>query len=637
MKQIILGTAGHIDHGKTSLIKALTGTDTDRLLEEKRRGITIELGFAALDLPGGLRVGVIDVPGHERFVKNMVAGATGIDVVAMVIAADEGVMPQTREHLNICSLLGVSHGLVALTKTDMVDEDWLGLVTEDVREFLKGSFLEDAPVVRVSAVTGQGLDDFKRTLDQICEKIPDQPPQGLFRLPVDRVFTMRGFGTVITGTIVSGKVALGDAVEIFPVNVRSKVRGLQVHNDSVPEAREGMRTAINFQGVDKSAVLRGNVVAMPGTLAPSYMVDISLTLLPHLDRPFKTRTLVRFHTGTSEVLGKVVLLGMDELEPGGSAMAQMRLETPVCLVKDDRFVIRGTSPVDTVGGGVVLNPVPKKHKSGGTKAREELLNIASASPKELVSLTTAAAGYSGASFRELLLMCNLPEKKLADLCQGLLSKKELVQAGREAKIFVHQFVMRDLEKRALDHLAAYHKANPLKPGMPKEELKSKFPSVVDPKVFHQMLEILERQGRLVTAEDLVRLAEHKAELAGEGAELEKKIAASMRDAGLMPPTPKDLSGTMGASEKRILEILTHMAEKKDLVKVKQDLFFDKTAIEDLRQRLVAYLKDKGEIGTPEFKDMTGASRKFVIPLIEYFDSQKVTLRIGDTRKLREGA
>ncbi len=329
MKPIILGTAGHIDHGKTSLIRAVTGIDTDRLKEEKERGITIELGFAALDLPSGQHVGIVDVPGHEKFVKNMVAGATGIDIVALVIAADEGVMPQTREHMEICTLLGIRHGFVVLTKIDMVDEEWLELAREDVSAFSRGTFLEDKPVVAVSSVTGAGIPEFTRTLDDLCGAIPERKASGLFRLPVDRVFTMRGFGTVITGSLVSGQIAVGENIELYPAGIQAKVRGIQVHGAGVEEALAGQRTAVNFQGLDKADVLRGFVLARPGTLKPSYMVDIACNYLESCAKPLKNRTRVRFHTGTSEIMGNIILICATVAWPGSRVSRSNRMMLPM--------------------------------------------------------------------------------------------------------------------------------------------------------------------------------------------------------------------------------------------------------------------------------------------------------------------
>ena len=635
MKQIVLGTAGHIDHGKTSFIKALTGIDTDRLAEEKARGITIELGFASVDLPSGQRLGIVDVPGHEKFVKNMVAGATGIDIVAMVIAADEGIMPQTREHLDICSLLAVKHGMIVLTKVDMVDEEWLELVTEDVREYLEDTFLEDAPLVCVSSVTGQGIEEVKTVLDSICGEIPDAPPSGLFRLPVDRVFSMHGFGTVITGTLASGKVEVSDPVVLYPSGIKSKVRGIQVHNDSVNQARSGMRTAVNFQGLEKESVERGQVLASPDALFPSYMVDVKLKALDSLTKPIKNRQRVRFHTGTSEIMGIAALLDVDELHPGQTGFAQIRLDAPVAVVKDDFCVLRSYSPVNTIGGGPILNPIPPKHKAHRKEVIEHLERLSDATPEELVDTLADSAGYSGASFAQLLVMTNLTVKKLQDACQKLLSRKVLVTVDRESKVYLHKNLMDHLEGKAGAYLESYHKANPLKDGMSKEELKSKFPPVLNPKAFHMLLEIMTGKDAIAVEEDTVRLASHTVSLAVDEAELREQIADAYEKGGLTPPYFKEVAAGLPVDASKARDILMHMVSEKTIVKVKEDLFFDSRALEGLKQRLVEFLRANKEITTPQFKEMTGASRKYVIPLLEFFDSNKVTLRVGDSRQLRE--
>ena len=371
MKHIVMGTAGHVDHGKTALIKRLTGVDTDRLKEEKERGITIELGFASLSLPDGRVLGVVDVPGHERFVRNMVAGAAGIDLVVMVIAADEGVMPQTREHLQICTLLGIRKGFVALTKIDMVDEEWLTLVREDVREFLRGTFLEDAPVVPVSSLTGAGFPELIETIARVADEVEEAADVGLFRLPVDRVFTMKGFGTVVTGTLTSGRVTTGEEVEIYPAGLRARVRGIQVHNQPVDTAEAGQRTAVNLQGVDRAVIERGYLLAGKGALAVSQRLDCLYRHLAGAARKLKNRALVRLHTGTSEVMARMILLDRDELEPGEEANAQLVLDAPLAVVAGDRFVVRSYSPVTTVGGGVILDPLSAKHKRFAQEVLEE--------------------------------------------------------------------------------------------------------------------------------------------------------------------------------------------------------------------------------------------------------------------------
>jgi selenocysteine-specific elongation factor len=636
VKQIILGTAGHIDHGKTSLIKAVTGTDTDRLKEEKERGITIELGFAALDLPSGQHLGIVDVPGHEKFVKNMVAGATGIDIVVMVIAADEGVMPQTREHMEICTLLGVQHGMVAVTKIDMVDEEWLELALEDIQDFVKGTFLEDAPLAAVSSTTGKGIPEFIAILDELAAKIPERSPSDLFRLPIDRVFTMKGFGTVITGTLISGRAQVGDTIMIYPSGIRSKVRGIQVHNKSADEATAGMRTAINFQGLEKEAINRGEVLSKPEALVASYMVDVSLHYLASNKKPIKNRTRVRFHTGTSEVLGNLILLDREELAAGEDTVAQLRLDTPVALVKDDRFVIRSYSPIYTIGGGKVLNPIPLKHKRFKPDAVEGLKALGHQAPEAIIAFHVEASGYQGISFSHLKMMTNLPDKQLESVVQGLLSQKTLILVDKENRIYIHQSGFEKLKHDIQGQLADFHKANPLKPGMSKEELKTKFPPLLTSKLFNLTLVQMVKAQEIAQEENIIRLASHAVSLGGKHADVKDKILKTYLNAGLQPPYFKELAKSLDIDTKRAKDVLMHLISEGAIVKVKEELYFHASAINTLRQKLVKFLEAQGQITTPQFKEMTGVSRKYVIPLAEHFDSTSVTLRVGDVRKLRKG-
>ncbi len=635
MKQIILGTAGHIDHGKTSLIRAMTGINTDRLKEEQERGITIELGFAALDLPGGQHLGIVDVPGHEKFVKNMVAGVSGIDLVALVIAADEGVMPQTREHMEICSLLGIRFGVVALTKIDMVEEEWLELVTEDVREFLSDTFLQDAPICPVSSTTEQGLPELTRELDTLSKNVTGRSAAGLFRLPVDRVFTMKGFGTVITGTLFSGKIEVGEQVAIYPSGITSKVRGLQVHNLPVEQAEVGQRTAINFQGLEKTAVNRGDVVARPDTLVPSYMVDVSLQYLSSNPKAIKNRAKVRFHTGTSEVMGKLVLMDREEIQPGEETVAQVRLDTPVTILKDDRYVLRSYSPVRTIGGGLILTPVARKHKGVDADTALEIENLAEGNPAELIDYHARVAFYKGASFAELLVLTNLPEKKLGAALQPLLSAKSISVIDKSARVYVHREVLDNLEKRSMDHLDQYHRANPLKEGMPKEELKSKVPPVVNDKLFHLMLNQLAQKNLVIVAGDQVRSKNHEVTLGIDQADAREKILDTYENGGLTPPYFKDVAASLGMTTAQGKDVLSLLLNEKKVVKVKEELYFSAGAMSDIESRLVAFLKKNGEIAMPQFKELTGTSRKYSVPLMEYFDSSQLTLRIGDIRRLRK--
>ena len=636
MKQIILGTAGHIDHGKTSLIKAISGTDTDRLKEEKERGITIELGFASLELPSGQHLGIVDVPGHEKFVKNMVAGATGIDIVVMVIAADEGVMPQTREHMEICTLLGIQHGLVVVTKIDMVDEELMELAMEDILEFSQGTFLEDAPMLPVSSVTGQGIPEFTQALDALSQQIPDRPHSSLFRLPVDRVFSMKGFGTVITGTLSSGKITVGENIVIYPSGITSKVRGIQVHNQSVNEAQAGMRTAINFQGLDKAAVNRGEVLSTPDTLKPSYMVDVSFHYLSSNKKPLKNRSFVRFHTGTSEVLGYLILLEQDELAAGTTTVAQIRLDSPVAVVNADRFVLRSYSPVRTIGGGEVLNPIPQKHKRLKPEIVTGLKGLAQADPAEVIAYHVQEAGYRGVTFTDLKIMTNLSEKQLDNQLQSLLSKKLVIQTNKENRNYIHQESFEQLRQETTGHLEKYHGVNPLKAGMPKEELKSKYPALSDPKIFNLILNQMIKDGDIVQEEKTVRLKEHSVSLGTDQADVRDEILAIYQEGGLQPPFFREICKNLNWDAAKAKDVLMLLVQEGLVVKTKDDLFFHTDAVTNLKNKLVKFFETSEDITTPQFKEMTGVSRKFVIPIIEYFDSQHVTLRVGDVRKLRRG-
>lgn len=634
MKRVILGTAGHIDHGKTSLVRALTGIETDRLKEEQIRGITIELGFAWLNLASGYCVGIVDVPGHEKFIKHMVAGASGIDIVAMVIAADEGVMPQTREHMGICTLLGIEHGLVVLTKIDMVDNDWLDLVTEDVREYLSGTFLKGAPIVKVSSVTGEGLEDLRKEIESLCELVPARSPRGFFRLPADRVFTMKGFGTVVTGSMAGGSVRVGDIIAIYPSGVQSKVRGLQVHNEMVEEAFAGMRAAINFQGLDKEEISRGNVVARSGSLKPSYMVDTLLDYVGTENRPLKHRAKIRFYTGTSEVDGQVILLDRDEVKPGNRVVAQFRLSSPLVVVKDDRFVIRSYSPVRTIGGGRIIDPIASKHKRFQAQTISELTNLATGGLEEVVLYHAEHSDIEGISFADLILLTNAFEKDLEQTLQRLCSRQTIVQVDRENRIFLEGAVMERLRQVILDTLEHDHRAHPLKPGMTKEALRSSLPSGLSVRIYTLLMNELAKAGEIAIVNEMVRLTGHKVELLADQNAIRQKIALAYLESRLEPPYFRDLAESLGCEAAQSQQILSHMLNEGAIIKVKEDLFFHGDVVAQMEQQLISFIKTHGEITTAQLKSITGVSRKYTLPLIEYFDKKKLTIRIGDVRKLR---
>jgi selenocysteine-specific elongation factor len=636
MKQVILGTAGHIDHGKTSLIKALTGIDTDRLKEEKLRGITIELGFAHMEMPGGERLGIVDVPGHEKFVKHMVAGATGIDLVALVIAADEGVMPQTREHMEICELLRVKKGLVVLTKTDLVeDPDWLEMVREDIVEFLKGTFLEGCEIIAVSSATGEGIDELKKSLGRLFVEVEPKSSEGPFRLPVDRVFTMRGFGTVITGTSISGRLLIGDAVVIYPDGLKSKVRGMQVHGNDVQEVLPGQRTAVNLQGMERALIERGNVLASAGALSPSHMIDVQLELLKNIPKPLKHRAKIRFHTGTAEHLATIILLDREELKPGETTFAQIRLDQPAAVLRGDRFVLRSYSPVQTIGGGAVLNPLPRKHKgSAKREAAKELEKLFRSSDSDIILWHLKDAGWAGLAEAELRIRANVAQKFFDKTIQQFTSTRKVVLYDRENRRLIHPDALEEMKSLVTAILTDYHSRFPLKPGMPKEEIPALLPKPVDGKLYNFVLRQLVETDHLVQEMEWVRLSTHKVALSKEEETIRQKIETVFREAGLQPPFFREVVSGLPGNSRQHQEVLEWMLAKGILVKTKEEIYFHAAPMAELQERLVSRLKEHGEITTTQFKEMTGASRKYTIPLLEYFDAQKVTIRVGEVRKLR---
>lgn len=637
MKQVILGTAGHIDHGKTSLIHALTGIDTDRLKEEKLRGITIELGFAHAELPNGERLGIVDVPGHERFVRHMVAGATGIDLVALVIAADEGVMPQTREHLEICQLLHVKKGLVVLTKIDMVeDPEWLEMVEDDVTEFLRGTFLEGAPILRVSAATGEGIEQLREALGRLMTEVQPRSSDGPFRLSVDRVFSMRGFGTVVTGTSISGRLHIGNPVVIYPSGHRTKVRGLQVHNLEVEEVLPGQRTAVNLQSTERNLIQRGYVVATPDALLPSHMVDVHLQLLRSAPRPVKNRAKVRFHTGTAEHLATLVLLEGEELAPGEETFAQVRLDQPLAVLRGDRFVLRSYSPVMTIGGGSILHPIPHKHKGHGRQeAATTLATLLNGTADEIILWHVLDADWAGVSEDELRVRTNISPKLFDKSVTRFISQKQIILYDKENRRLIHAEVLDRLKQLLCGTLAEYHQRFPLKTGMPKEELAAQLPKLVDNKLYNFVLRQLSEQEEVVQQMEWIRLASHKVDLTRDEEVIRQKIELAFREGGLQPPFFREVAAKIPGTPRQHGDVLGWMLSQGILIKVKEELYFHTAALDDLKQQLVMFLQEHGEISAPQFKEITQASRKYTIPLLEYFDGQKLTIRVGDVRRLRE--
>ncbi|HXH85147.1 MAG TPA: selenocysteine-specific translation elongation factor [Candidatus Tectomicrobia bacterium] len=630
MSHVVVGTAGHIDHGKTSLVRALTGIDTDRLPEEKARGITIDLGFAFLE-EGDLTIEIVDVPGHERFVKNMLAGVGGIDVAMLVIAADEGVMPQTREHLAICSLLHIPRGLVALTKTDLVEPDWLELVRDDLATLLRGTFLEGAPVVPVSAKTGEGLDALRAALRTIAAQVPGRGTDALPRLPIDRVFTIKGFGTVVTGTLTAGRLRVEDRIEIFPRGLQSRVRGLQTHGRPVSEARAGQRTAVNLQGVDRTAVERGDVLGLAGTLAPTLLVDGTLELLADAPRALKSRDRIRFHAGTSEIMARVLLLDRAALEPGETAFARFRLEAPLVALPGDRFVVRSYSPMVTIGGGTVLDIAPPRFKRKAPALVAHLTLLQAGSDEEVVAEHVRHAGVAGVRLAALAGRVPIGPGRLRTVVDELLAAGRVVAVDRDW--LMHPESLERVRRATLDALAQFHRAQPLRGGMSREELRGRA-GAPDERVFAHLLGALEAGGVVRVDRDKVRLAEHAVRLSPDQQRIVDAVEQDFRRAEASPPSPEEAlarAGVQGGEEHELFQLLL---ESRRLVRVKEALYFHTDALDAIQDKLVALLRERKEIGPGDIKDLLGISRKYAIPLLEFFDARRVTARVGERRVLR---
>ncbi|MGD9949222.1 MAG: selenocysteine-specific translation elongation factor [Desulfobulbus sp.] len=640
MREIILGTAGHVDHGKTSLIRALTGIETDRLKEEKERGITIELGFAYLDLPCGHRLGIVDVPGHEKFIRNMVAGAAGMDLVAFVIAADEGIMPQTVEHFEICKLLGVRDGLVILTKKDTVDQEWLEMVTEEVRDFFTGSFLEDAPIVPVNSITGDGMDEIMRLLDAKVAAIHFHDEFGPFRMAVDRVFTMKGFGTVITGTSLSGRIETGAELMFYPGGLTAKIRGIQVHGQEVTVIEAGHRTAINLQGIEKEEINRGDMAATPGSLIATTLLDANFHYLASNAKELKNRTQVRVHIGTRELVGRLVLLETETLSPGETTHVQLSLQDPVAIWPGDHYVIRSYSPITTIGGGTLLNASPKKRKR--TLERDREINrgyfeeLEAADIEQRLLILAEESGFNGITADQISARSGIFSKRLKKHLQRPISAGELLVVDSESQRMLAAPVAEGLNQQILNILEAFHRNNPLKNGIAKEELRSQLRPTVELRVLQSLLSNLAKKGQVEQTGAEVKLSGHEVKLQVNEQEMEQKIATLYREAKLTPPNLKEVLATFAEfPEKQIRQVIDLLIKKDELIKVNEILFFHAPTIEQLRADVMAFIQREGEIDAQRFKDLTGLTRKFSIPLLEYFDKIKLTIRIDDKRVLRK--
>ncbi|MGE5653623.1 MAG: selenocysteine-specific translation elongation factor [Bacillota bacterium] len=632
-KHVIIGTAGHVDHGKTTLIRALTKIETDRLKEEKERGISIDIGFAYFDLPSGRRAGVIDVPGHERFIKNMLAGIGGIDLVVLVVAADEGVMPQTEEHLNIVSLLQVKKGLVALTKKDMVDPEWLELIGEQVRERLADTFLADAPIIPVSSVTGEGLDRLIAEIDRLTEEVSAKDTHAPVRLPIDRVFTVSGFGTVVTGTLTSGTLKLGDKVELMPSRIDTRVRSIQVHGHKEESASAGQRVAVNLAGVDLDQVTRGDVLAAPGRLTPSLMLDARLQLLKDAPRALANRTRIRLYMGTSEVLGRVVLLDKEELLPGESALVQFRLEEPVAAAKHDLYILRSYSPMVTIGGGTVIDPNPVKRGRFKEHVLEELRLKEQGSPLELVqqALYKVSPGFpTREDFVKNTHMASVDE----NLEQLVEAEQAVVIRADQKEYILDARWLQELRDQAEAILNRFHQANPLRTGLAKEELRSRVLKSVNSKLFAHLLLLWEAEGVIRQSGANLALANFEVRLNSEQQKIKEQLVKNFFDTAYNTPLPEEALQLFRERRDQALRIYELLLEDGTLVKLNEEVVLHSARLSEAEERLRSFFDQHQSLSLAEFRDLLGTSRKYALPILELFDQKKITIRQGEKRTLR---
>ncbi len=631
MKSVIIGTAGHIDHGKTALVKALTGIDADRLEEEKRRGITIDIGFAHLELPSPngeiLRLGFVDVPGHERFVRNMLAGIGGIDIVLFAIAADESIKPQTREHFDICRLLSIRRGVTVVTKADLVDAETLQIVRSEIEEFTRGSFLDasNSPVISVSALTGKGLDEIKTALIQVAAELPKRDATANTRLPIDRVFTMKGFGTVVTGTLISGKLFSDQQLEIFPDAKHVRVRGVQVHGQATDVAVAGQRTALNLAGVATDELKRGMMLAERSIFRSTSSVDVELTLLPS-SKPLKDRARVHFHAYTMQTIAEVRLYGKKQLSPGENNFARLRLSEPALLVPGDRFIIRQFSPVVTIGGGVILDALPIPQKLNPEKITAFLQTIAQGSSAKILEARVTRRAEAGLRLSEIQAEMNLTQQKAAELIAHLPSLR-LITGDNWTIISTTAFdrVMEEI----VASVSEFHGANPLKPGIGKEELRDRVN--LNSHVFYSAIQKLNELKKLETAGDEIRLPGRGIIMKDEETEAKKTIESAFASAGLKVPALKDVLAALQVDKTRAQKIVTLLLRDKVLVKIADDLVFHSSALAHLKKQMAQYKTKSPKINVAQFKDLTGISRKYAIPLLEFLDRERITRRAGNER------
>jgi selenocysteine-specific elongation factor len=623
MRYIILGTAGHIDHGKSSLVKALTGIDPDRLKEEKERGITIDIGFADLAYPEeNLTVGIVDVPGHEKLISNMLAGAGGIDIVLLVIAADEGIMPQSREHLAICNLLRIKSGLIAITKSDLVEKEWLTLVVDEVRDFVKDTFLDSAPVIPLSSRTGENLNLLREEIKRLALKVTPKTSGGLFRLPIDRVFTLKGFGTVVTGTAISGSTSVESSLEILPVRILTKVRGLHSHGRAISRAFAGQRVAINLQGVEKDDLRRGDVAVTPAVFSPTRTVDAFLELIR--DVPvLKNKSLVHFYTGTSETVARVILYEREDVRAGENCYCQLRLQNPVIAVSGDRYIIRRFSPLETLGGGEILDPSPLKRRR--KEGVHDLAVLHTGTLAQKLSLKTERAGPAGISVSALRGWINADVPDIDAMLDGLVKSGNIVRCEDTA---LHKKAAEAVIAKISGLLRDFHKKNPLKPGMPKEEVRNFLN--VDARLFNFLLTSVKD---IVVDRDVLRLKDFTVALTGVDEALKGKILELLSQGAYQPPSKSEIAEMLKMDQKKMTDVLNILSKEKSVIRINESVYLSAAVYDRMLSLLRTFFSKKPELTVAEFRDLLNTSRKYALPFLEHLDAAKVTLRLGDVRKL----
>ena len=628
MKHIVMGMAGHIDHGKTSIVKALTGIDTDRLKEEKERGMTTDLGFAFL----GDEIVIIDVPGHEKFVKTMVAGVNTIDLALLVVAADDGVMPQTREHLEILKLLQVPVGLIALNKIDLAEQAWLEMVKSDLRGLVRGSFLEDAPIIPISATTGVGLETLRQEIRSRASLVQQRRDKGVFRMPIDRVFSIRGFGTVVAGTVLSGNIKVDDAVELLPQGKTLRVRGLQVHDQAVVESSIGLRTAINLLGIEKESVERGDVLGQPGFFKPTSMVDAKFLYLSGEKSKLENRTRIHFHVGTTEVVGRVIVLEGECVQPGEEVFVQIHFERPIVADAGDRFVVRSYSPVRTIGGGSILDVHPKKHKRFQQEVGERLSDLSKGDPEQLVLEQVERASLSFVSTAELAKLASLPPEECTKQLRELQNNGKVI--GSEKDLWYATANVDKLKKRIVEIIGKLHSEHSLKMTVSASEVHSRLKPAIERNLHDHCCKVLQDEGVLQVQGDRISLRSHVVQLSPDHKAIKEKIEAALVKTPLMPPGQREITAGLGKEAEKVFSL---MIESGDVVRLEGDIVMHRSGIAKARKEVESFLSRKHQAGLGEIREHLGITRKFALPLLLYLDSIGFTERNGDVRILRRSS